>query len=266
MKRARTVILWIACSILVSWGGVPPIIHAGENLRYSCSAQVYEAFETERLEAFTRAAGIHVDLYIAPSPTCVNRLMNDVCDIASTTRGLHYSHRESGYVEIPFCRDPLAVIVNANASVGNLTKKQLREIFRGDITNWNQLAGPDQVVVLAVPGTDTGAYKNFHRQVMRMKDIKYDYITYQSTQIIELVKHIPGSISFIARGAIVGHKDIKTVDIDGISATHPDYPLSQVFSFITRGNPTGPVKAFVDFALSDAGKAIMKQRGMVPIQ
>ena len=266
MKNARRVIIWVVFLILVLLGAVSPTIHAEEALRYSCSAQVSEAFETERLEAFTRATGIRVDLFIAPSPTCVNRLMNGACDIASTTRGLHFSHKESGYVETPFCRDALAVIVNVASETENVTKKQLREIFRREVTNWNQLGGHDQPVVLTVPGKNTGAYNNFHRQVMRMKAIEYDYSTYQSTQIIELVKQIPGTISFIARGAVVDREGIKIINVDGISPTHKDYPLSQIFSFITRGNPTGPVKVFVDFALSEVGRTIMKKKGMVPIQ
>jgi len=266
MKSARMALLGIVFSALVCWGVSPPMLVAGETITYSCSAQVYEAFETERLAAFTRATGIQIDLFVAPSPTCVNRLMNGVCDIASTTRGLHFSHRESGYVETAFCRDPLAIIVNATNPVDTLTKKQLRQIFSGDIFNWKHLGGADRPVVLTVPGADTGAYKNFHRQVMHMKDIKYDYTTYQSTQIIRLVKHMPGTISFIARGAVVGDKKIKAVAVDSISPTQQAYPLSQVFSFVTRGKPSGPVKAFVDFAFSDAGQAIMKKRGMVPIQ
>jgi phosphate transport system substrate-binding protein len=192
--------------------------------------------------------------------------MNSFCDIASTTRGLHYTHKEAGYVEIPFCRDPLAVIVNQESFLKNLTKDQLRSIFRGDITNWSQLSGPDRPIVLTVPGKDTGAYRNFHRQVMRMKDIQYDYTSYQSTQIIELVRRIPGSISFITRGAVFGLEDIQVIPIDGIPPTHRDYPLSQTFSFVTRGKPTGPAQAFVDFAFSDKGIAIIKKRGMVPIR
>ena len=77
---------------------------------------------------------------------------------------------------------------------------------------------------------------------------------------------MPGSISFIANGAVAGRRDIKAVEINGMLPTHKDYPLSQIFSFVTKGNPSGPVKAFVDFAFSGAGKAIMEKRGMLPIK
>jgi ABC-type phosphate transport system substrate-binding protein len=266
MKKVTTILLITAATVYIAWFIHAAPIQAEEPLRYSCSAQVYEAFESERLKVFTEVTGVKVELYVSYSSTCVNRLMNGFSDIASTTRGLHYSHKEAGYVETQFCRDPLAVIVKANSHLVTLSKKELRDIFLRNITNWRELGGPDQPVVLAVPGVETGAYKNFHLMVMKMKDIQYDYMSYQSTQIIGLVQQIAGSISFIARGAIVNNREVKAINIDGISATHPEYPLSQEFSFVTRGEPSGAAKALVDFTFSERSISIMKKRGMVPIK
>ena len=265
--KGKIIAICIAAALtLLNAFTAPAILEAGEQLRYSCSAQIYDAFEAERLSAFTQATGIAVDLYIAASSTCVNRLMNGFCDIASTTRGLHYSHTENGYVETPFCRDALAVVVHQASPVSTLSKKQLRNIFLGDVDNWRQLAGPDLPIALAIPGKSTGAYKNFRLMAMRNRDIRYDFMAYRSTRVIDLVKFIPGTISFIARGAIAGRTEVKSVDIDGISPSDPNYPLSQTFSYVSRGNPTGPAKAFVDFTFSDAGREIMKKKGLLPIQ
>jgi phosphate transport system substrate-binding protein len=253
MKRITILALIAATTIAFT---LPGALHAEEKLRYSCSAQIYEAFEAERLSAFTKATGIGVELYIASSPVCINRLINGLSDIASTTRRLHFEHKESGYVETPFCRDPLVVIMNAKSAVSTLSKKQVREIFLGDITNWNQLIGPDQPIVLVIPSEKTGAYKNFHRLVMMHRDIRYDFAAYKSTNVITAVKYIPGAT----------HKEIKAIKIDGISPTHKDYPLAQTFSFITKGKPVGPAKQFIDFALSGDGKEIIIKRGMSPIQ
>jgi phosphate transport system substrate-binding protein len=266
MKRVSTIFLITAAVICISCFIKPAALRASEKLRYSCSAQIFEAFEKERLKVFSELTGIEVVLHVANSSACVNRLMNGLSDIASTTRGLHYSHKESGYVETLFCRDPLAVIVNKNSSLVSLSKAQLRDIFMKNITNWREIGGPDQPVVLAVPGIDTGAYKNFHLMVMKMKDIQYDYMSYQSTQIIDLVKQIDGSISFIARGAIVEQSGVKALNIDGVLPTQPAYPLSQEFSFVTKGKPSGAAKTLVDFTFSDRGIAIMEKRGMVPIK
>ena len=59
---------------------------------------------------------------------------------------------------------------------------------------------------MVVPGVDTGAYKNFARQVMKRKEIAYDLMTYRSTMAIDVVEHFPWSISAIAQGAAVDNK------------------------------------------------------------
>ena len=267
MRRRSLVFFLVIATILTSWLTTPnTILKAQQKLKYCCSAQVFDAFETERLDAFTNATGIEVELYIASSAVCVNRLMNGLCDIASTSRRLHYSHKEMGYMEILCCRDPLVVITNVGSYVSTLSKKQLREIFSGDITNWNQLMGPDYPITLVIPGKDTGAYKNFHRFVMRHKDIRYDFMTYKSTKVIKAVECFPGAISFITKGAIEKPRAVKVIKIDGAPPSHKDYPLSQVFSFITKGKPMGPAKAFINFVFSKDGKEIIKKRGMLPIK
>ena len=269
MKKKLWVAFTLGAMILVSWFMMSaPVANAKETLRYSCSAQVFEAFEMERLDAFTRATGIAVDLYVVSSASSLNRLMNDLADIASTVRPLYYRHKEYGYVQVPFCKDPLAVIAGGKCEVDNLTEKQLQDIFSGDITNWKEVGGADHPIVVIVPGKNTGAYQNFSRLVMkRREEIRYDLMAYKSTMVIETMKRFPlGAISFIAQGAVAKHPEIKTIRIDGLSPRDKDYPYYQIFSFVTKGEPKGPAKAFIDFALSEKGIAIMKGRGMLPIQ
>ena len=81
-------------------------------LRYSRSAQIYEVFGKEGLNAFTIESGIKVESYTSSSASAVYRLMNDFSDIASTTRELYRRHRDYGYVQIPFCKDPIAILTN----------------------------------------------------------------------------------------------------------------------------------------------------------
>jgi len=57
----------------------------------------------------------------------------------------------------------------------------------------------------------------------------------------------------------------KTLKIDGLAPTDKDYPYHQIFSFITKGEPSGPAKKFIDFAASEKGVMIMKEKGMFPI-
>jgi phosphate transport system substrate-binding protein len=240
-------------------------VSAKEMLRYSCSAQIYQAFENERLDAYTEKTGIAVELTVDSSYMSFLRLMNGLSDIASTAERLNRVHREIGFVETPFCKDPLAVITNSGGTVKNLNEEQLRDIFSGAISNWKEVGGSDKEIIRIVPGKDTAAYKNFHRQVMHGRDIDHEVMTSESTMVIEITRSIPWSISFIAQGAAAyGLEGIRMIKINGLAPGNSDYPYYQVFSFVTSGIPAGTAKTFIDFALSEEGKRIMFKRGMLP--
>jgi phosphate transport system substrate-binding protein len=240
-------------------------ICAKEVFKYSCSAQIYQAFENERLDAYTEKTGIAVQLTVDSSSVSFLRLMNGLCDIASTAERLSRVHKETGFVETPFCKDPLAVITNSQCTVNNLTDEQLRDIFTGATSNWKEVGGLDKEIIRIVPGKDTAAYKNFYLQVMLGRDIDHDVMTSKSTMVIEVTRSLPGSISFIAQGAAAYRLEgIRLVRINGLAPGNSDYPYYQVFSFVTAGIPAGTAKKFIDFALSEEGRRIMLKRGMLP--
>lgn len=266
MKRLIMTAISLFAGFMICWSLIPDSgANAQETLKYSCAAQIYDAFGQERLDAFTKETGIKVDVYVSSSGSAVYRLMNGFSDLASTTRPLYYRHKESGYVEIPFCRDPIAIIAHVSCTVRDISTKQVQGIFSGEIKNWKELGGPDERITVIVPGKDTGAYKNFDRLAMERKEILYDFMSYQSTMVIEAVKRFPWSVSFISLGATNTKAATKTLTINGLDPKDKDYPYYQIFYFVVKGTPDGLEKKFIDFALSDKGKDIIKQKGMVPV-
>ncbi|MFZ7128227.1 MAG: substrate-binding domain-containing protein [Desulfobacterales bacterium] len=265
MKRMKLVALGITTAFLLACTMVPAKpVTAEEGLRYSSSAQVHSVFQDEVLEAFTRETGVKVDLFVGSSSTAMNRLFNDVCDVASTAEPLYRTHQDYGYVETPFCRVPLVVIAHAQVPVRDLSETQLREVFSGQIANWKELGGPDRDIVVVAPGKGTAAYKNFSQLALKRHEVDYDFMTERSTMVVDAVKHIPYSISFIAMSAAVRDAAVKTIKVNGTAPSDKFYPYIQEFNFVTRGAPSGAAKTFIDYARSEPVKAKLKANGITP--
>lgn len=267
MKRTSICVVAIIAACLMGWHILPgSVAQAKEVLRYTGSNQVYHAYDKEMIGEFIKGTGIEVDVTTASSGAAVYRLMNGYSDIASTARELSRQHEDYGFTQIAFCKDPLAVITRAGCGVETLTEEQLQSIFSGEISNWKALGGSDIPILVIVPGTETAANKNFRRQVMKHTEIDYDFMTYDSTMAIEAIKYFPcGAISFIAQGDVEHEEGIVTLRVNGLYPHDPAYPYFQIFYYVTKGKPSGAVKSFIDFSLSDKGRGIMKKNGMIPL-
>jgi ABC-type phosphate transport system substrate-binding protein len=243
-----------------------PSSTAEEVLRYHCSNQVYRSIDKYKLDAFTKATGIKVKIKTASSDACIYAMMSGFSDLASSARALDSRHQDYGYTQMPFCKDHMAVFVNSSCAVEGLTEEQVQDIFSGDIGNWKAVGGPDLPIILIAPDKDTAANKNFRRMIMKRKELATDYIAYDSTGVIEAIKYFPcGAVSFISYGAIAGDPGVKPLKIDGMSPADKDYPYYQVFYYVTKGEPSGAVKQFIDFTFSEEGMNLITRHGMMPI-
>jgi phosphate transport system substrate-binding protein len=268
MKKTKIAMFVMAGVFLSVWAVfLPPTVNAEKPLMYYASNQVHTAFSRELVEVFSVSNNLKVEVKTASSSSCVLALMNGYCDIASTARALYRRQWDYGFLQIPICRDPIAVIVNHKISVPNLTEMQVQDIFSGDISNWNQVGGPDLAITVIVPSEDTAANKNFRRQVMKHKDIEHGFMAHDSTMAIAAIAYFPpGAVSFISQGAAAHNKNVKAVNINGKSPSDKDYPYFQTFYYITRTESSDAVKKFLDFSFTDEAKQLVQKYGMVPLE
>ena len=259
----------VAITLVLSWvvsGSGSQWALAQETIRYSCSNQVFRAFEAEKIALFEKVTGIKVDVYRASSRSSAIRLMSGYADIASTARDLYPRHLDFGFYQVAFCRDPLTIITKKACGLQDLTVLQLVALFSGSIDNWKEIGGPDLPVMVIAPDRDTAANKNFRRFFMKHKDIREDFVTRDSTMVIEAVRYFPcGAVSFTSGGAAVKYPDLTMIKIDTIGPREPAYPYYQTFNYITRGRPSPAVKKFIDFNFSAQGRALIEKNGMIPL-
>lgn len=265
-KKIEIVIMFVffvTCSFAI---GINSVACAADTLRFSCSAQIYKALEKERLDFFKDQYGIDVDVNICSSGDAISQLENGLSDLAITATRLSQQLNKKGYVETLYCKDPMVIMANPVCNVDNISEKQLRGIFSGEITNWKDLGGFDNKIVVIIPDEKTGAYKNFKQMVMKNKKMVFDLKSHISTLVIEATRRYPWSISFTTCGAVDWKTTgLKKLRIDGFSPFQDGYPYQQVYSFVVKGKPKGAVKTFFTFSLSETGQQMITKKRMIPI-
>lgn len=240
---------------------------AAAGIRLACSAQVFEALRDQGLESFTAQTGIQVETRIYPSASAVKRLVNGLCDVAATADELSAAHRAAGFEQHPFCRDALVIVTGVKSGIRNLDMALIRAVFSGAISNWSQLGGPDHPITLIIPATNTAAYRAFRCRVMQGREIAWHIMTASSTAAGEITRKFPWSISFVSQGATRGRPGgTRVIKVAGLGPEEPRYPFHATFSLVTRGEPKGEVKQFLDFVYSGSMRDLITERGMTPLQ
>ncbi|SHL10360.1 phosphate ABC transporter substrate-binding protein, PhoT family [Desulfatibacillum alkenivorans DSM 16219] len=254
----------IALCVLMCLAGSPAL--AKDVFTISSSSQVYEAFKDHGAKRFEAQTGATVQTDVMTSEEALARLVNGFSDMAAVAERLDAGLKRQGYVEIPVCTDDIALLTHVQTTVKNVTKDQLRGIFSGDITNWNQLGGPDKPLVVIVPSESSAAFRNFERMVMDGHPMSWDIMVAKSTMAEDIIRRIPWSLTFVAQGATRGKpQGAKVLQVNGIGPGDEGYPYVQTYSLVTKGKPDGYAKVFVDLVFSDSVANHMKSLGMKPL-
>jgi len=167
--------------------------------------------------------------------------------------------------------DGIAVVVNTANPIKGLTKKQVEQIFTGEITDWSALGGSGGKISVYTRNTSSGTYAEFKELAMKKRDYAPDSQKLAGNeQIAQEVGKNPNGVGYVGL-AYTKASGIKVVPIDGASPSKESvlaksYPYARPTFFYTNGNPTGVVKDFIDFTVAPDGQKIVEQVGFVPIK
>ena len=168
-------------------------------------------------------------------------------------------------------KDGLAIIINPDNPVTDLSLEQIRGIYTADINNWNQVGGNDARIHIITREEGSGTRSAFEELVMDNQRITPRAIVQDSNGAVrQLVAGDPNSIGFISLGLVdIGERPVKALRIEGIAATrnnvlNGDYALYRSFIFVALEKPEGNVLRFIEFIRSPEGQAIMAERGLIP--
>ena len=167
--------------------------------------------------------------------------------------------------------DGIAVIVNTANSIKGLTKKQVEQIFTGEITDWSAVGGSGGKISVYTRNTSSGTYAEFKELAMKKRDYAPDSQKLAGNeQIAQEVGKNPNGVGYVGL-AYTKASGIRVVPIDGASPSKESvlaksYPYARPTFFYTNGEPTGVVKEFIDFTVGTDGQKIVEQVGFVPIK
>lgn len=212
-----------------------------------------------------------IDIQSGGSGVGIKSAMDGVVDIGMSSRDL--KTEEKTLKEFRIATDGIAVILHPGNSVNDLTVEQLRQIYAGEITNWKDVGGKDAniTIVTREEGSGTrGAFIELTGLEVKEGDKKVDKtlasaITQGSTgAVMTTVSGDVNAIGFASFGSAKDKNDIKLISIDGAACSEENiysgaYKISRPFLMLTKGEPAGLAKDFLDFILSAEGQEIVAE-------
>lgn len=230
-------------------------------------------------EAVTRFTeenpGATVEVQGGGSSTGIEQVKQGVVDIGNSSRDLKDEENDGSLVDHKIALDIISVIVNPSVPVTSLTADQVKGIFTGAITNWNEVGGPDAPIVVVVRDKASGTREMFDEKALgHKKDAPVESVasaieTNSNGIMRETISSTANSIGYISQGYLTSA--IKGVQYDGVEATlenaiNGTYPLSRYLHMITKGEPSGVVKAYIDYVLSDDFQEEVVAEEYIPIK
>ena len=221
------------------------------------------------------------------SGTGIAALMNDTVDIANASRSIKPEEIEAiqsngnDPVEFVIARDAIAIIVNPNNPVNELTLQQISDIYSGKITNWKDVGGEDRPIVRLSRETNSGTHVYFLEEVLRLGDKENETFFSPETLLLPSSEGIgaemrqnPNAIGYDGLGYVT--HDMKVVAV-ARDASGPyvmpsaetvnlgAYPIARDLYMYTVGEPTGDIATYLEWILSPDAQEIVTELGFVPI-
>jgi len=196
-------------------------------------------------------------------------------DIGMASRDLKSSESEEyqGLVRHVVAGDGIAVIVYKDNPVNSLTIPQIKSIYKGEITNWNEVGGDDLEIVVVGRDSSSGTREFFYESVMNKEEFAETQLEKNSNgAVAQTISQTPGSIGYVSMGYLDNTIKALKIDVDGtlVDATvenviSGDYPIARNLNMFTEGEATGLAADYLAFLLSVEGQKIVSDEGYVPV-
>lgn len=190
-------------------------------------------------------------------------------DIGNASRHVKDEEAASGAVENVIALDGIAVIVDKDNTVTDITSEQLAGIYTGEITNWSELSGKDEAIVVIGRESGSGTRDAFEELNGIKDECKYAQELDSTGAVLAKVASTPGAIGYVSLDVV--DDSVSAAKINGVDATEANilngtYALQRPFVMATKGEVSQQselVKTWFDYITSAEGEEIIKSVGLI---
>ena len=176
-------------------------------------------------------------------------------------------------------KDGIAVVINNNNPVNDLTLSEINKIYRNKITNWKEVGGQDKKIVVVTREASSGTREAFERIVSLKKSVNGIRVTNITPSamvgngngmIKTLISNNEYAISFISLGS-VDYSSLKVLKINGIESSDEnivsgEYQIARPFILIFKKDVPQEARDFISYVLSDEGQQIVEEQGYISVK
>ena len=217
-------------------------------------------------------SGVTVTYNPTGSGSGIEAVSNGSCDIGLASRALKDEEKAGGLTETIVALDGIAVIVNAENTVTDLTLEEIAQIYTGELTDWADLGGTAGTIANIGRESGSGTRDGFE-SITETEDLCVLAQELNSTgAVIEAVRTTPGAIGYASLSAVEGQEGINVVTVGGVAPSEETvldgtYAIQRPFVFATRTDEalSEAAQAFFDWATSAAANELITSAGAVPV-
>ena len=223
-------------------------------------------------ESFMAAyPGVTVTAEFTGSGAGIEAVTAGSVDIGNASRNLTEDEKAAGIAENIVAIDGIAVVVDTANEVAGLTSDQLASIYKGEVTNWSEVGGADQPIVVVGREAGSGTRSAFEELLAIEDQCAYANELDSTGAVMAKVASTPGAIGYVSLDVL--DDTVKTVAVDDVEPTVENikggtYALSRAFVMATNGEiseQSEAVQAIFTYLASDEGKALVESVGLITV-
>lgn len=217
-------------------------------------------------------SGVTVSYDANGSGAGIEAVSNGSADIGLSSRALKDEETSAGLVGTTVALDGIAIIVNADSKVEDLTVDQIAKIFTGEIADWSAVGGDAGEIACIGREASSGTRDGFESITGTKDACKLSQELTSTGAVIEAVKNSPNAVGYASLSSVEGQDGIKAITVGGVACTEEtvldgSYEIQRPFVLVTKDGAalSEAAQAFFDYATSADANDLIKNAGAVPV-